>query len=173
MVDEKKHYVILESSIDETFHVTLLPAFTVSNEENFENNFSDDVVLALDDFGIHESFSIVGETEENFTNSNDENVPVLTVKDADKKLLATHSSLLYLADLYGAQFVNPSHIGDKFSPHISHADLTTVLPVFDTVSVTTEIAEGVFEKVVAIKFENGRESNDYWNDAVADLSWRK
>lgn len=139
------YYIVLESSVDESFHVTLLPAFSFDEERYSLKSFIHDVEIALSDFRFKDGFSVVGNSEEVFTSSDNESVPVLTVKNA--VLMEVHYALVSVAFLYDVCFVNDSFVGDGYSPHISGADLTTVIPVFDSVSLSRFVDEG-FESVV-------------------------
>lgn len=143
------YFVILSSSVDESFHITLLPEFFIDTDKegHFLGNFVSDAEFILSGFGFDKGFSTISESEEIFTTSDGAKVPVVLVNDDNKVLLKAHSSLLYLADLYGAKFANNSFIGEGYSPHISGADLSTKLPVFDTVSLSKPVDES-FEKQV-------------------------
>lgn len=145
------YFFVLESSFDESFHVTLLPEFDFDENSNSVGHFISDAEFMLSGFEFDKGFSIVGKSEQIFTKSDGTDILVLVVDDSNKKLLKVHSVLLYLADLYGAKFVNPSIIGDYYCAHISGADMTTKLPVFDTVSLSKRTYDG-FDKNV-LKFD--------------------
>lgn len=138
------YFVILESSTGVDFHVTLLPGFYFDEERLSLSDFVNELEAALSGFDFEGGVSLVGEAEEVFVNSNGGDVPVLTI--SEPVVTEAHLALLGVARGFGVKFVNELLIGEGYRAHVSGADSTTELPVFDFVSLS-KLVDGRFETV--------------------------
>lgn len=123
------YYVIAENSVDETFHLTLLPEFDILDSD--VEHFLNDVKYLSTEYS---SFQIIPEAEDEFF-SDDDVIHVLKVKKTED-IVKMHDDLMSFAVNYGVVFDNVDYVGDGFTPHVSGADMRTVLPVFDRLSVS-------------------------------------
>ena len=133
------HYIILESSVDERWHITLAPAFSI-----------DDTKIQTLIQSIKEStrnispFKVYGVEEKEFTESENNPVPVLVLQ-YNEVLMSAHCQLTKLIKDHCGIFRNPEYVGVGYSPHITYADLSTELPIFDRLSISQQVLTGDFK----------------------------
>lgn len=133
------YYIILESSLDERWHITLAPAF----------NIDDSKIQTLIQ-SIKESIrnipplKVHGVEEKEFTDSESNLVPVLVLKHHEV-LMTAHCHLMKLIENHCGTFRNPEYTGVGYSPHITYADLSTELPIFDRLSVSQQVLTDDFK----------------------------
>lgn len=140
------YYVIAKNSEDATWHMTLLPAFDIS--ESKLNNFAGltrDLLIGTGPIQVR------GVTEADFTGALGELVPALKI-ERTKTLQEVHEILIeILMGLHG-KFRNPEFTGSGYSPHVTGATLDSEIPEFDAVAITKQDIEG-FEEVSSISLK--------------------
>ena len=139
-------YIIAEASESPGVHVTLSPAFEISNASSLAGILNS--ALGFGPFGVTPHEMAV------FTSREGEDVSVLKLK-LSPALMKLHAILAHAIEGRGGKFVNPSFIRGGFQPHISGSDYDSRLPLFDSLKLS-QYSDGNFTTLAQLDLRTHR-----------------